>query len=294
MAGLEALDETEPTGSRNLLDGDNAIRETRQKTKESVDKEHTLDGYHTIPMGTIVTRPLPGASHIGRFYLLQVTNSNEIQAWDGLQWVNFTRNQETEANTASISEHQTSNPIDHVDESITRDKLKPGLLAKKHFIVGSSDNALIDELVDGSVTTLHTHPAQSVVYPNSIFTFLETKIVVVSSSGNIGWTTIGNGISSQLPNGVKGVILEASGKAAPQKEILESSLLDPKILIRSTGSSEMVLIGGEIEFNNLYSGITAIGWRGQGMFPINTSKKFDYKVTDFNKSWEIRIVGYYV
>lgn len=295
MAGLETLDETQPTGSGSLADGDNAVRETRQKTKESIAKEHALEGYHAIPMGTIVTRPAPTADQIGRIYLLEVTNSNEIQVWDGTQWVNFTRNVETETNTQDIIDHKSSDPIDHEDESVTRDKLKAGLLAKKHFIVGSSDNSLVAELVDGSQTTLHSHPAQSVSYPASLFTFV--KVDVASGTAAQDWKTCSNTISSSIADGAKGVILEAYGKTKLQVEVLQERSLQPKIKIKKSGAStsdSMLLIGGSVTYNNLYSGITELGWRGQGMFPINDSKKFDYLVEDFNVEWEIRLVGYFL
>lgn len=295
MAGLEALDETQPTGSGSLVDGDNAVRETRQKTKESVAKEHTLEGYHAIPMGTIVTIPTPEASHIGRVYFLEVDNSNEVLVWDGSDWVQFTRNRQTETNTTSITSHASSDPIDHANESVTRDKLKAGLLAKKHFIVGSNDNSLVDELVDGSTTTLHSHPAQAVSYPASLFTFV--KVDVASGTAAQDWKTCSNTISSSIADGAKGVILEAVGKTKLQAEVLQERSLQPKIKIKKSGapiSDSMLLIGGSVTYNNLYSGITELGWRGQGMFPINDSKKFDYLVEDFNVEWEIRLVGYFL
>lgn len=293
MAGLEALDETQPSGSGSLVDGDNAIRETRQKTKESVDKEHTLDGYHNIPMGTIVTRPAPDADHTGRLYFLETADSNEIQVWDGSQWVNYTRNEETEENTAGIASHVASVPIAHADASITRDKLKAGLLAVKHFIPGSVDNSLVSELVDGSVTTKHTHPAQTPNYPTSLFTFVRVSV----ASGTANETkTCSNTIVSAIADGAKGVILEAHGKAVltPQSDL--ERIVVPRIRIKASGTSDslyMLLTGGHIVYKDLFSGVTSIGWKGQGMFPISSLKKFDYSVEDFS-AWEITMVGYFL
>ena len=49
MAGLETLDEAAPRDTDPVSLGDDAIRETRQKTKTSVGLEHYLDGPHKIP-----------------------------------------------------------------------------------------------------------------------------------------------------------------------------------------------------------------------------------------------------
>jgi hypothetical protein len=293
MAGLESLDETQPTGSGSLVDGDNAIRETRQKTKESVNLEHTLSGYHTIPVGTIVTRPAPDADHGGRIYFLETSDSNEIQVWNGSQWVNYTRNVETEENTADIAAHIASDPIAHANSSVTRDKLKSGLLAKKHFIDGSSDNGLVSGLVDGSSTTLHTHPAQAVNYPNSAINFTRKEVATGTANEN---KVCSNSISAYLSSvNAQGVILEAHGVASPT---IEANLIEliPRVRIRDSSQPEseyMLLIGGYILSNNLYSGITKIGWKGQGMFPISSDKKFSYQVEDFT-AWTITLVGYFV
>lgn len=127
-----------------------------------------------------------------------------------------------------------SDPIDHANESVTRDKLKAGLLAKKHFIVGSNDNSLVDELVDGSTTTLHSHPAQAVSYPASLFTFV--KVDVASGTAAQDWKTCSNTISSSIADGAKGVILEAVGKTKLQAEVLQERSLQPKIKIKKVGS----------------------------------------------------------
>lgn len=297
MAGLEALDEEEPRGSRDQSEGDNAIRETRQKTKASVAVEHSLRGYHTFPKGTIVTQPVPSADEVGHIYLREENGGNirEILVWNGSSYDAFTKNQQVLANTALISNHQTSDPLDHADESITRDKLKAGLLAKKHFINGSNDNSTVDELVDGSVTNLHSHPTQEISYGGGGPVFLSTRINVASGTADVNWTTCGNAVSNALPSGVRAVILEAFGKTQPNIENVQSGALNPVINIgQGANSYEQILIGGWIKYSNIYSGIDGIGWRGQGTFYVNSSKKFSYNVQDFNKEWNIWLVGYVI
>jgi hypothetical protein len=66
MAGLETLDETSPRDTDPVSLGDDAIRETRQKTKTSFGIEHYLDGPHKIPGGAQSVRPAAG--RVGRLY----------------------------------------------------------------------------------------------------------------------------------------------------------------------------------------------------------------------------------
>lgn len=302
MAGLETLDHNEPTGSRALSDGDDAIRETRQKTKESVDKEHTLEGYHTFPMGTISQIPAPDSAQKGRLYALldeDGVNPSELWMWDGAQWLAFTRNQQTASNTTTISTHQSSNPIDHANESITRDKLLSGLLVKKHFISGSSDNGIVDELVDGSVTTLHTHPPPVIAYPPSAIQFFTTKDEVANGIGNTTtWMSCGHGISSKLKGlNAKGAILEGVIDAVLDIYVVHTGTLQPVIKIQvKDNPAEFILVRGGVVYSNLMSGVSGIGWGAQGFFPINSDGKFDYLVSGLSNesTWSIRLAGYFV
>jgi hypothetical protein len=66
MAGLETLDEFSPKDTDPASLGDDAIRETRAKTKTSVGMEHSLDGTHKIPGGPQGSRPAAGRA--GRLY----------------------------------------------------------------------------------------------------------------------------------------------------------------------------------------------------------------------------------
>lgn len=83
MAGLEALDEAAPRDTDPVSLGDDAIRETRQKTKTSVGLEHYLDGPHKIPQGTTAQRPAAGRA--GRLYFNKDTKYTECD--DGTAWI---------------------------------------------------------------------------------------------------------------------------------------------------------------------------------------------------------------
>jgi hypothetical protein len=82
MAGLETLDEATPRDTDAVSLGDDAIRETRQKTKTSVGVEHYLDGRHKVPGGTTAERPAAGA--VGRVYFNVDTKTMEYD--DGTIW----------------------------------------------------------------------------------------------------------------------------------------------------------------------------------------------------------------
>lgn len=82
MAGLETLDEFAPRDTDPVSLGDDAIRETRQKTKASVGLEHYLDGPHRIPQGATGVRPAAGRA--GRIYFNSDTKAVEYD--NGAAW----------------------------------------------------------------------------------------------------------------------------------------------------------------------------------------------------------------
>ena len=83
MAGLETLDEAAPRDTDPVSLGDDAIRETRQKTKTSVGLEHYLDGPHKLPSGTTAARPAAGRA--GRVYFN--TDTKSIEYDNGTAWI---------------------------------------------------------------------------------------------------------------------------------------------------------------------------------------------------------------
>ncbi len=64
--GLDTLDEFSPKDTDPVSLGDDAIRQTRAATKQSVGLEHYLDGAHKIPGGAQSVRPAAGRA--GRLY----------------------------------------------------------------------------------------------------------------------------------------------------------------------------------------------------------------------------------
>lgn len=85
MAGLDTLDEFSPKDTDAVSLGDDAIRETRAKTKGTVGLEHYLDGPHKIPFGPGTSRPAAGRP--GRLYFNTDTKALEYDAifqWAGV------------------------------------------------------------------------------------------------------------------------------------------------------------------------------------------------------------------
>ena len=295
MTGLETLTGDDPSGGEDPTLGDNRIRELTQKTKTSVSKEHTLSGIHAILSGTSTARPAAGNS--GRFYIL--TNSGvekELQYDNGASWESITKNQTVIDQITVLTNHKNSSPIDHADGSIQRDHLGTGILAKKHFGIANNNNS-VKELVDGSQTTLHTHPEPEGNTASGVPTFLSSVVEFAtgtSSSGtHIKAATTYTFSGSDVPDGAVAVILQASGKISVQN-INSDVAYDPKIRIRKDSSNPwLLLIGGYIAYAlPSTDGIYSIGWRGQGIFPITTNKKIQYEVEGCNGGWEIKLVGY--
>jgi hypothetical protein len=82
MAGLDTLDEFSPRDTDPVSLGDDAIRETRAKTKGSFGIEHYLDGPHKVPGGAQSLRPAAGRT--GRLYFNTDTKAAEYD--DGAAW----------------------------------------------------------------------------------------------------------------------------------------------------------------------------------------------------------------
>lgn len=295
MAGLESLTGDDPSGGESPTQGDNRIRELTQKTKESVSKEHTLSGIHAIMSGTSTVRPAAGNE--GRFYIL--TNSGvekELQYDNGSTWESITKNQTVIDQITVLTNHKNSYPIDHADGSIERDHLGTGILAKKHFGIANNNNS-VKELVDGSETTLHTHPESVGNTASGIPTFLSSVSEIASGTSSSGThvkpATTYTFSGSQVPDGSVAVILEAYGNTSV-KNINTDVVYNPKIRIRKNSSSPwMLLIGGRVGYVGTWDyGIYSVGWRGQGIFPVATDKKIQYEVEGFNDGWELRIAGY--
>ena len=78
MAGLETLDEAAPRDTDAVSLGDDAIRETRQKTKTSVGVEHYLDGRHKVPGGTTAERPEIGTERLKGSLILRNTRQPSV------------------------------------------------------------------------------------------------------------------------------------------------------------------------------------------------------------------------
>lgn len=309
MAGLESLTGDDPLGSESPTQGDNRIRELTQKTKESVSKEHTLSGIHAILSGTGTARPAAGNE--GRFYILTESGvAKELQYDNGSSWESITKNQDVIDQIADLSTHINSNPINHADASIERDHLGTGILAKKHFGQAFiNDNNAVVKLINGSEldSTWHTHP-QTEFTSDGRPTFISI-VSLAQNSSVLGDPAVQKTItldSGDIPLGAVAVILEAVGNISV-KNLNTNVLYHPKIKIRgrySDGSETewMLLIGGSLAYVGTWDyGVYAMGWRGQGTFPITTSggsaRKFDYLVNDFNgidgdTGWEIRVVGY--
>lgn len=306
--GLEDLTGNDPSDNSNPNLGASWMRTIIQKVKESFSKEHALSGIHAILKGTTTQRP--SAGNKGRLFIIETPGKkDELQQDTGAAWQNITVNQDFEDNKNNLSDHKAATSLDHpsasvkeshlVDEGVTGRKIKAGSLMKKHFISGSSDETPVNKLVDGSEidSTFHTHTAVAVPP-----TFLSTHIMVDSDSegkstqvlyGDSGWKT--KDVTDSFPN-ASALIMQAKGNAAFSKiTAKDKKYIIPVISIRKdSDSNAMPLIGGRISESS-YANIE-LGWKGQGIFPLNTNnnkKKFQYKVEDFNISWEIEIVGYF-
>lgn len=315
MAGLESLTGDDPSGNESQTQGDDRIRELTQKVKVSVSKEHTLSGIHTILSGSSVHRPPYGNK--GRFYILETNRvATELQYDTGSAWVTITKNQEVIDDIANLVSHQESNPIDHAEGSITRDILATGILAKKHFGQSfANDNNTVKPLIDGSEldSTWHTHPKPSISTTGAP-TFLTNVVILKSGTTTNDTPTISGTFEisdGDVPDGAVAVILEASGN---YKLNTESSSVSPRIKITGrklsgnniVETAPILLIGGSVQAQqvNAISGITSIGWKGQGIFPVVTTstaagnRKMSYEVNDFNDAtlegngFKIRLVGY--
>jgi hypothetical protein len=92
-----------------------------------------------------------------------------------------------------------------------------------------------------------------------------------------------------IPVGTKGVILEAVAAATQPDGSPMAKRAD--ILIRKDySSSSYVLLSGASS-----GGEDKVAWGGQGVFPIDSNRKFQYQVVSpgFNDGYIIRLIGYF-
>lgn len=298
--GLESTNVNEPSGSASPTQGDDAIRAFKAEVIASFQKEHALSGEHQIFSGTATQRPAAGKK--GRFYVLTESGvEKEIQYDNGSTWETITKNEDIAGVIADLLAHKTASTIDHPDNSVKKQHLADSVLVKRHFGV-ANDNSAVTELVNGSETTLHTHPESTTQGATGAITFLTSKEPVVDDSDNNGGLEdITSKTSKKVLDGISGVkavILEAIGRVQ-----LKTSYgygdddsgyysVNPQIRIRKDSSSDWaVLIGGWFRYKQTEQ-MDGIGFKGIGIFPINSSNKFQYEVTGFNRKREINVIGY--
>lgn len=312
MAGLESLTGNDPAGSESPILGDNRIRELTQKTKESISKEHTLSGIHAFLSGNAASRPAAG--NAGRFYVLVESGvAKELQYDTGSSWESITKNQDIINQIANFTTHKNSNPMDHINGSIRRDHLETGILVKKHFgTTFANNNDSVVNLINGSELSSSWHTHQPIVFvSNGRPTFLNTITTLAYGSSVLDAPAIQQTkplSENDIPAGAVAVILEATGSIS-LAEIFVPKIYYPEIKIRGrlasgVNSEWMLLTGGSLgSLGTGNNGVYAMGWRGQGTFPITTvvslsaHHKIDYMVNDFNgidgeTGWEIKLVGY--
>lgn len=114
------FDPTQPDRNADPRLGDNQIADTKQRLHNWATVEHNVDGKHKIPTSTGL--PMPDATAIGRLAIR--SDTKELYAdITGTAFEKLTSKSEITALQGADTTHAASNPIDHVDGSITGAKI---------------------------------------------------------------------------------------------------------------------------------------------------------------------------
>lgn len=154
MAGLDDLDATNPAGSSSPTTGDDEIRATKAKTKEYAAAEHAGDGKHKFP----ILASLPAFGTAGRL-VIKTTPGVQDELWydTGAMFIKLTSNQSVIDYIANLTTHAASNPIDHVDNSITKNKIAASEIVYKHLAGGATVTSIAALVNTANADTLHKH-----------------------------------------------------------------------------------------------------------------------------------------
>ena len=306
MPGLNDVNINQPTGLDDPRRGDNDIRLTKAKTVEFAGIEHSLDGRHKFPIVSI----LPANDPNSRRLIIKTTigQLDEIYYDTGTAWIKITRNNDIAEVVSDLLAHTTSNPIEHVDGSITtaklnndcvtKDKIGNGAVLGHHLNAADSVNPeySVSSLVDGSDldSSWHTH-SQYDLGGSSGVNFLSSVLLAASGSGDIAWTTINaNTLSGgAIPLIAKAVMLSInislvnSGLgAAPTGVIIYGR--------KAIGSPSVTMNQYRVPTAVVSDSLSSI----QAICPMTgTDGKFDFSVAvtaDFIGTFDISIFGYYL
>lgn len=302
MSGLNDLNENTPNGLASPTQGDDELRAIKAKVKEYASAEHSYNGRHKFPTVSV----LPSNDADSRRLVIKTTigQPDELYYDNGTTWVKITSNSDIADVVADLLAHQTSNPIDHTDASITSAKyapfsvdtpaLKNGAILCRHFDAAqaASDDSTAP-LVNGSDldATWHTHSQYAV---SGGINFLSSILSAASGSGDIGWTTINaNSLSGgAIPVTARAVILSIS------LSLINSGLggLPTGVIVngrKAVGSPSATLcqykVPTIVTSDSLFSVQAVCQMTG-------TDGKFDCSVTTTNAfvgTWDISVLGYY-
>ena len=303
MAGLDDLNENTPTGLNSPIQGDDELRAIKAKTKEFASIEHAYNGRHKFPIVSI----LPANDSNSRRIVIKTTVGmlDALYYDNGSEWVQLT-------DLETLINHISSNPIDHVDGSITTaklnndcvtaDKIGNGAIQCHHMDAAQAvyPDFSTAALVNGSDldATWHTHSQYEAVEGgggSSGVNFLSSVLLAASGSGDIAWTTINaNTLSGGvIPVTAKAVMLSINISLVYSG--VDESLTGVTIYGRKASGHPSITMNQHRVPTTVASGSLL---STQAICPMTgTDGKFDFSVTGtaaFMGTWDISIFGYYL